>query len=423
MSSDSELIQRVLQGETEAFRELVERYRDAVYGFAFHLVRNFGDAQDLTQEVFLAAYQCMEGIRDHSKFAGWLRGITANLCMGHLRKRREHASFDDLSEEEREVGVDAVSRQLTPVEECEKEELSKVIQKALESLPEKHQLCVTLHFMDGMSYQEIGAFLDVPVNTVKSWMHRAKGKLRRVLQMMEQEFGKQKLTPEFTERVVAEAMERGHKYLKARRWDRAVHEFGQAVVMAPHRADTHYWLGRARAVYAYRCGKNSREQEESIDAAIDEYKKAIEADPGYGPAHAHLANLYHLHRKMVDEVIAEYEKAAELDGMDGEDEFTVYNNLGYAYRGKGMYEESLEWFARAASVNPSCSWIPWAVGIVYAMQGDTGEAIKHFTRAVEMGENPDRVERVDIPNGWLDNIRDTKEFQGFLQKHRVPRTV
>ena len=413
--SDSDLIRQMLEGNTAAFEMLIERYKDSVYGFAFHLVRDFSDAQDLTQEIFLAAYRSLNKLRDHSKLAAWLRGITANLCMAHLRKQRDFVSLESLTEVEQETAFSNAGRLvMTPSQSYEREELSKIVREAIETLPEKHQLCVTLYFIDGLSYGEIGGFLDVPVNTVKSWMYRAKRKLRGLLQMVEKEFGEQKLEPQFTQQV----MEKGHEYFKSRKWGEAVHEFRKTAEMKPDSADVHHWLGRAYAVYASRgSGSTCHDApcEETIDAAIDEYKKAIELDPDHGSAHAHLAYLYHLRKGMIDEAVAEYKKAAEIGGMDAEDEHAVYNNLGHIYRDKGMYGEALKWFDKAVRLDPSVSYVPWGIATVYAVQGKAHEAVEYLRQAVELGQDPKRILRDDVSNELFDNIRETKEFQDFIR--------
>lgn len=195
--------------------------------------------------------------------------------------------------------------------------------------------------------------------------------------------------------------------------------FEQITEIDPQRADAHHWLGRAYSVHAHRgtkgMAKLEKISEKLIDSAIAEYKKAIEINPDYGPAHAHLANLYHLQKGMIEEAIVEYKKAAEAGGMDTEDEHAVYNDLGHIYRSKGMYEEALKWFNKAIAVDPSVSYVPWGVAVVYAMQGKATEAVEFLKRAIELGEKPDRIKRIDIPNGWFDNIKESKEFQDFIQ--------
>jgi tetratricopeptide (TPR) repeat protein len=256
--------------------------------------------------------------------------------------------------------------------------------------------------------------LDVPVNTVKSWMHRAKRKLRKVLQMMEKEFNEQKLEPQFTQQI----MEKGREYFEARKWDKAVHEFKKAAEIEPDSADIHHWLGRAYTVYASRDSELTLRDtpcEETIDSAVDEYKRAIELDPNHGSAHAHLAYLYHLRKGMIDAAVVEYKKAAETGGMDAEEEHAVYNNMGYIYRDKGMYEEALKWFDRAVRLDPSVDYVPWGIATVYAVQGKAHEAVEYLRQAVELGQKPERILRDDVSNELFDNIRETKEFQDFIR--------
>ncbi len=83
---DSTLVQQSLNGNTDAFGALVKKYQSAAYGLAFHIVKNFADAQDLAQESFIEAYKNLEKLRDKSKFASWLKGITANVCKMWLRQ-------------------------------------------------------------------------------------------------------------------------------------------------------------------------------------------------------------------------------------------------------------------------------------------------------------------------------------------------
>ncbi len=213
----------------------------------------------------------------------------------------------------------------------------------------------------------------------------------------------------FTQSVAEEAMERGHECFKFRKWDKAVYEFRKAVEIDPCSAEARYWLAHA---YSVSDPDFSIRRERSVDAAIDEYRNAIELDPGFGPSHARLANLYHVHRGMIDESIIEYEKALRLGGLDAEDEFIVYNNLGFIYRDRRAYEAALQCFLKAASLKPGVSYMLWKIATMYAVQGKASEAVEFLQRAIESGENPRRIYR---SNGWFDNIKHTKEFQDFIQ--------
>ena len=214
----------------------------------------------------------------------------------------------------------------------------------------------------------------------------------------------------FTQSVAEEAMQKGRACFRSRKWDEAVHEFRKAVEIDPCLAEARHWLAYAYSVtdpdFSIRC-------ERSIDAAINEYRNAIELDPNFGLSHAHLANLYHIHKGMVDESIAEYEKASDLGGLDTEDEFIVHNNLGFIYRERGMYEAALRCFSRAASLKPEVSYVLWKIATLYAVQRKASESVKFLRLAIEAGENSHRIHR---SNGWFDNIRHASEFQSFLQE-------
>ncbi len=214
---------------------------------------------------------------------------------------------------------------------------------------------------------------------------------------------------QFTQSVAAEAMERGHECFKFRKWDEAVHEFRKAVEIDPGSAKARYWLAHA---YSVSDPDFSIRRERSVDAAIGEYKNAIELDPSFGPSHARLANLYHVHRGMIDESIIEYERALELGGLDTEDEFIVYNNLGFIYRDRRAYEAALQCFLKAASLKPDVSYMLWKIATMYAIQGKADEAVTFLRQAIESGENPKRIHR---SNGWFDNIKHSKEFQSLIQ--------
>ena len=214
---------------------------------------------------------------------------------------------------------------------------------------------------------------------------------------------------EFIQNVAAEAMTRGHECFKSRQWDEAVHEFRKAVEINPCSAEARYWLAHA---YSVSDPDFSVRRERSVDAAIDEYRNSIGLDPNFGPSHARLANHYHVHKGMIDEAITVYEKALKVGGLDPTDEFVVYNNLGFIYRDKQMYEKALQCFTKAASREPGASYMLWKIATMYAVQGKASEAVEFLQRAIELGENPKRIYR---SNGWFDNIKHTKEFEDFIQ--------
>lgn len=165
------LLLRVAGGEREALVELYQRTRSAVYGLALSYLKNAHDAQDLTQDVYVQAWDCAEQYRPTGSPMGWLLAVCRNLCLMRLRREERHAA---LSEEEwdaipaQECGLDADERTL--------------LQQALASLADEERRIVLLHAVTGMKHREIAALLELPLPTVLSKYHRALKKMRAYLE-------------------------------------------------------------------------------------------------------------------------------------------------------------------------------------------------------------------------------------------------
>ncbi|MBM3240322.1 sigma-70 family RNA polymerase sigma factor [Candidatus Poribacteria bacterium] len=191
--SDSELVKDALQGDQNAFGELVKRYQTVVYGYAYHLLNSFDEAEELCQEVFIQAYTSLANLKETEKFPSWLRSITRNICVSFIRQKERLRSLEE-SVPKREI--------LTPEEQYERRELSSQLMEAVKALSERNRLLVTLFYLDGLSYKEIGDFLEVPLNTVKVTLRRARNQLKeRLIQMAEEGFKQHKLSSEFVKKV------------------------------------------------------------------------------------------------------------------------------------------------------------------------------------------------------------------------------
>ncbi len=200
---DEKLVQQTLAGDAESFSELVRKYQGAVQGLAYHLVGSFEDAEDLVQEAFVTAYLKLHQLRQPEKFAMWIRQITHNCCMMWLRSRRENVSIDEATAD---CYVDRQSP--SPAEVYERKEMRELVRRALNQLTEKNRLAVTLYYIDGLSYKDIANFLDVPVTTVEGRIHRAKKQLKRRFEMVEDTLRNEKLSDDFTRKVVEEALKK-----------------------------------------------------------------------------------------------------------------------------------------------------------------------------------------------------------------------
>lgn len=209
--SDGQLVTATLAGDPEAYRQLVTRYQGHVYALAYSLVGNWSDAQDLAQETFIRAYSNLDKLREPERFASWLRRVTFGVTMDWLRTFRPKlfAQFDG------RVDLDILEIpdfEPGPAEVAERRELAEAVLAALASLPSKYRVPLTMFHLDGLSYQKVAAFLDIPLGTAKSMIHRAREKLRAALaQTLSQEampmvqdvFDEHKLPGEFASRVLA----------------------------------------------------------------------------------------------------------------------------------------------------------------------------------------------------------------------------
>lgn len=206
--TDAQLVKAVLEGNIASFGVLVRRYQGAVCGLAYHIVRNFADAEDLAQEAFLQAYLELRQLRDPSKFAGWLRRITCNICNIWFRSQRIDRVSLDAGKEDSHAVLTSAQAKSNPALEVERKELCDAVLEAINSLSEKNRLAVTLFYMDGLSYRQISDFLEIPVTTIESRLHKARKQLKAgMMQMVEQDFSEKKPGPEFASKIVEGILE------------------------------------------------------------------------------------------------------------------------------------------------------------------------------------------------------------------------
>ncbi len=171
---DAELVVRTLAGDWAAYSDLVGRYRDAVFGVAYHHLGDFDEAEDAAQEAFVRAYVRLKQLRDAARFAPWLHRIASNVCVDILR-RRTHDVMALNAEEPEAASADR---------DLEQTAARVTVKQALAKLSERFRLTVTLYYINGYSHGEIASFLQVPINTVRTRLQRAKKQLRQEMLTM-----------------------------------------------------------------------------------------------------------------------------------------------------------------------------------------------------------------------------------------------
>lgn len=173
MSDDESILDLCQRGRPEGFARLLLAYQKRVYQRAYSFVRHREDALDLTQEVFLRSIRGMPSFTPGRPLWPWLRRITTNVCLNHLRSKPALLSLDQAWErgEEPAGGED-------PAEAAVVAWNREQLQAALERLPPLHRMAVILRHQEGLSYDEVARGMDLPLGTVKTYLFRARQKLR-----------------------------------------------------------------------------------------------------------------------------------------------------------------------------------------------------------------------------------------------------
>ena len=170
------LVERCRSGDDTAFGELVERYKDLVYGVVYRMLSDRSQVDDLAQEVFLKVHRGLPYFRGDARLSTWIYRIVQNVCREARVRSRPTVSFEADREDgpRREYGkADAAFAEL---------ELRDRLEKAIAQLPENYRLLIAAHYMQGVQYEALAEALDIPLGTVKTHLHRAKRRLRELLE-------------------------------------------------------------------------------------------------------------------------------------------------------------------------------------------------------------------------------------------------
>lgn len=184
---DKELAARACEGRDRAFRELLARYERPVFSLVFRMVRDRETAEDVAQEAFIKAFNAIGTYNPQYKFSSWIFKVANNLAIDRLRKREletvsihgsPHAHSDD---EEDRTSITLTSSGETPEEYVENRELGGQIDEAIGTLRPEYRTAVLLRHVEGHSYEEVAQIMDVPLGTVKTYIHRGRAELKELL--------------------------------------------------------------------------------------------------------------------------------------------------------------------------------------------------------------------------------------------------
>ena len=201
---DAELIQRVLQGDQDAFGFLVKKYQKGVHALVWRKIGDFHIAEEITQDAFLRAYQKLGTLKNHDMFMGWLYVIASRLCADWFQKNSPPEQSLEVTAMS-EVNQVSYSQYVAEKQAAETDETRReTVKQLLQKLPESERTVITLYYLGEMTIKTISKFLGVSPNTVKSRLSRARNRLKKEENMIRQNLGSFQLPANLTQNIMQE---------------------------------------------------------------------------------------------------------------------------------------------------------------------------------------------------------------------------
>jgi RNA polymerase sigma-70 factor (ECF subfamily) len=174
---DSYMVEKCLEGDRSAFAVIVDKYKRQIYSITYSMTQNHADADDLSQDTFIKAYENLRKFKPGTNFRSWLCRIAVNSCIDHLRHRKR------FPEDHLNAQADLLSNgSPDPQDNLESNELMENITTAVDSLPKSQRTVVILREMQGLGLKEIAGILECSESTVRWRLHYARKKLQKKLQ-------------------------------------------------------------------------------------------------------------------------------------------------------------------------------------------------------------------------------------------------
>jgi RNA polymerase sigma-70 factor (ECF subfamily) len=180
--AEAELIRACVAGDQAAWEVFITRHQDRVYNVTFRMTHDPDRAADLAQEALLQILRSLPRFRGEASLTTWIHGLTMRVCLHHLRreKRRKTESWEELAP----YRAEPEAAEGRPLEAVSRQQVQRLVHEAVSHLSLPFRSVIVLHGLAGMTYEETAAALGLPVNTVKTRVHRAKGKLRTWLEQV-----------------------------------------------------------------------------------------------------------------------------------------------------------------------------------------------------------------------------------------------
>ena len=182
--TDQQIVEKVQNGNKNAFNLLVVKYQHKVTHLVSRYVRSSGDVPDVVQDAFIKAYRALPNFRGESAFYTWLYRIAVNTAKNYLVSQGRKPPANDVDAEDADYfeGSDALKENASPEKSLMSEQMRSMVFDTLDKLPEDLRMAITLRELEGLSYEEIATVMDCPVGTVRSRIFRAREAIDKVIQ-------------------------------------------------------------------------------------------------------------------------------------------------------------------------------------------------------------------------------------------------
>lgn len=176
---DDEIVKKIIQGDHESFKVLIQKYQELVTNTCFKILRNEEDAKDVCQEVFFEAFRSILSLRQTNDISYWLYRVALNKSLNYKSKTKYRLKTVCVDCEEPELVAEELP---SPQMKIEIKEAKQILYQAIQQLPKRQHDVFILHKIEGLSNKEIAKVLDISLSGIESLMHRAKDNLRKLLE-------------------------------------------------------------------------------------------------------------------------------------------------------------------------------------------------------------------------------------------------
>jgi RNA polymerase sigma-70 factor (ECF subfamily) len=184
--NDAELVAASQGGDQDAFAQLVQRHQRRVFNLVFRMLQQYEEANEVTQETFLAAWQGLSSFRGDARFSTWLYRIAYNCCLKQLEQRKKDKALNAAIQAEHLLDhADKEERASTVLEI---HDFQNLVREHLSMLPAKYRVVLVLRHLQEMTYEEMAEILTIPIGTIKTHLFRARNLLKERLETFEQEW-------------------------------------------------------------------------------------------------------------------------------------------------------------------------------------------------------------------------------------------